>query len=136
MRNDLRILIVDDEESIRNLLGDFISEHYPDVLLAENALKATEKLQEYPVDVILTDLVMPEMTGRDLLKVVQERYPNTIVIVMTGHASVESAVDAMRLGAFDYLVKPFNLSEAEITIERAGELLRLRKENARLIEDL
>ena len=136
MADNLSILVVDDEESIRSILAEFLSEEYKDVSVAPSGRKAQQVLDESPVDIIITDMVMPDIGGLDLLKKVQENFRDTIVIVMTGYASVESAVEAMRLGAFDYLVKPFNLSEAQITVQRAVELLNLRKENARLIENL
>jgi len=131
-----RILIVDDEDSIRELLGEFLSEHYSEVQLACDGREAVAILEEHPVDIVMTDLVMPEISGLDLMKRVQDQNKDTVVIVMTGYASVKSAVEAMRLGAFDYLIKPFNLSESLMTLERASELIDLKREKAKLVDEL
>ena len=103
----IRLLVVDDEESIRKLcvtigesLGFSCSE-------AENAESALALLEEQPAHMILTDMVMPRMSGLDFLERVKKLLPRTEVALMTGHGSIETAVKAMKLGAYDYIAKPF-----------------------------
>ena len=137
MNEDLRIrlLIVDDEQSIRQLcmtvgeaLGFICME-------ADGGESALALLEEQPAHIILTDMVMPNMSGLTFLERVKKMLPRTEVAVMTGHGSVETAVQAMKLGAYDYISKPFSpLEELRLFLRRMAEKVRLVEENEFLRE--
>ena len=137
MSEDLRIrlLVVDDEESIRRLCMT-VGEALGFVCLqAENGEAALALLEEQPVHMILTDLVMPHMSGLEFLERVKKIMPRTEMAVMTGHGSVETAVQAMKLGAYDYISKPFSpLEELRLFLRRMAEKVRLVEENQFLRE--
>jgi DNA-binding NtrC family response regulator len=136
MSDDLKIklLVVDDEQSIRRLcmtigaaLGFECSE-------AESAEAAVTQLETAAPDLVLTDLKLPTQSGVDLLKQVRTLLPRTEMAIMTGHGSVESAVDAMKLGAYDYIEKPFRVEKLRLLLQRMAEKVRLVNENAFLRE--
>lgn len=112
------ILVVDDELLIRDLLYDFFSEHGWEISIAENGQKAYEILSQKKVDIVLTDLKMPEMDGLTLTGLVMEEYPDIPVVIMTGFPSVDSAVSALRKKVADYIIKPFNINQLYKTVER------------------
>jgi len=126
----IRFLIVDDEQSIRKLcmtVGESLGFSCMEANSAESALAL---LEEQPVHMILTDMVMPNMSGLDFLGKVKKLFPRTEVAVMTGHGSVETAVQAMKLGAYDYISKPFSpLEELRLFLRRMGEKVLLVEEN-------
>jgi DNA-binding NtrC family response regulator len=126
----IRLLVVDDEESIRRLCMT-VGEALGFVCLqAENGEAALALLEEQPTHMILTDLVMPQMSGLEFLERVKKMTPRTEVAVMTGHGSVETAVQAMKLGAYDYIAKPFSpLEELRLFLRRMAEKVRLVEEN-------
>lgn len=131
-----RILVIDDEESIRELLRDFLESKGLEVVTATDGESGIKLLKEDKFDLFLLDLMMPGISGMDVLR---EAYTDKIdvsSIVITAHASVQTAVEAMRLGAFDYVTKPFNLEEFYITIKRALDMSRLQEENIRLKREL
>ena len=123
-----RILVVDDEirmcDSVRILLG----EHNYRIETCASAREAVAWLEHNRCDLMLLDLMMPEMDGFDLLDFVKDRYPDVTVIMMTGHASIESAVEALKRGAYDYLGKPFEHDELVKRVENALDQKRLRAE--------
>jgi len=130
----LRFLIVDDEQSIRRLcmtvgqgLGYVCAE-------AETAESALEALEMNPPDLIVTDLKLPSLSGTDLLRKTKELLPRTEVAIMTGHGSIETAVDAMRQGAYDYIEKPFRVERLRQLLQRMAEKVRLVTENQFLRE--
>jgi DNA-binding NtrC family response regulator len=132
MSDDLKIklLVVDDEQSIRRLcmtigtsLGFACDE-------AESAETAATRLETNPPDVVLTDLKLPNQSGVELLKQLKTVLPRTEVAIMTGHGSIESAVDAMKLGAYDYIEKPFRVEKMRLLLQRMAEKVRLVNENA------
>ena len=126
----IRLLVVDDEESIRRLCMT-VGEALGFVCLqAENGEAAMALLEEQPTHMILTDLVMPQMSGLEFLERVKKMTPRTEIAVMTGHGSVETAVQAMKLGAYDYIAKPFSpLEELRLFLRRMAEKVRLVEEN-------
>jgi len=130
------ILVIDDNEDIRSLLGDFLGAGGFEVTEAKDGESGMEMLRRQKFDLYLVDLVMPGKGGFDVLREVKELSIDTPAIVITGNGSIESAVDAMRLGAFDYIEKPFNLEALRITIDRALSHKRLEKENANLKRQL
>jgi two-component system response regulator AtoC len=130
----LRFLIVDDEQSIRRLcmtvgqgLGFVCAE-------AETAESALESLDTTPPDIVVTDLKLPSLSGTDLLRKIREQLPRAETAIMTGHGSIESAVDAMRQGAYDYIEKPFRVERLRQLLQRMAEKVRLVTENQFLRE--
>jgi len=105
------ILIVDDELLIRDLLYDFFQGQGWDISVAENGEKALEILRSQKIDLVLTDIRMPQMDGLELTSEMRESYPDIPVVLMTGYPSVESAVTALRYKAADYITKPFNINQ-------------------------
>jgi len=132
----MKILLVDDESSIRVTLGNALNEAGHRVVLAASAGEAREKLAADGFDCVITDLRLPDASGADLLREVKSSSPATTVFVITGHGSIESAVEAMRLGAADYITKPFLNEDLLLRIERIERVRRLEEENRRLREEL
>lgn len=131
-----KILVVDDEILIRNFLAETLQRRKLKVTTAENGNKALALLKNQSFDLILTDMKMPDITGIDVLRKAKELSPNTIVVIMTAFGSIENAVEAMRLGAFNYLVKPFSPDAIEALIEKADEYLSLVEDNHSLKQQL
>ena len=111
------ILVVDDELLIRDLLYDFFNNQGWDISIAENGERALEILNTKKIDIVLTDLKMPNMDGLDLTNHVKESHPEMPVVIMTGYPSVDSAVTALRQKVADYIIKPFNINQLYKTIE-------------------
>ncbi len=128
------ILIVDDERSIRVGLNGLLSKEGYEVSLAENGAEALRMLVSQPFDLVLTDLRMPGLDGVSLLKQVKTQYPDVVVIMMTAYGSEKIAVEAMKAGAYDYLVKPFDNDEVRIILQQALEQAALRREVRQLRE--
>jgi two-component system response regulator HydG len=128
----VRVLIVDDDEAHAEALADSleIDGHHCETVHSGNA--AIERLGEDTFDAVLTDLVMPDLSGIDVLKAVGGLQPDCAVILVTGHESLKTAVDAMRHGAADYLAKPVDISELRARLSRAVEAGRLRRANTEL----
>lgn len=131
-----KILIVDDEMLVRTFLAETLRRKNLDVLIAESGEKAYALLKEHTFDLIITDMKMPNMSGIDLLKKVKELSPQTIVVVITAYGSIENAVEAMRLGAFTYLIKPFPPDTIEAIIDKAREHQSLVEENSYLRQQM
>lgn len=121
------ILIIDDEEDILDTLSDVVSKWGYLPIVARDGQDALNKFDEVPIDLILSDIRMPKVDGLSLLDRIKKISPETIVILLTGYPSVETAVKAMKQGAFDYLTKPINLDELKLKIERGFERMRLNK---------
>ncbi|MBN1477432.1 sigma-54-dependent Fis family transcriptional regulator [Candidatus Sumerlaeota bacterium] len=134
----IRILIADDEANTLEGLRWALEGEGEDMAIAtaRDGEQAWQALRADPADLVLTDLKMPRLSGMDLLRRVKESSPETEVIVLTGHGTVESAVEAMKLGAADYLLKPINIEELRITVRRVLESARLRHENEALRRQL
>jgi len=115
-----RILIVDDEIEITEILADLLSEVY-DCLRAGSAEEALQRLTEHEFQLVISDITMPGMSGLDMIPHVKELSPDTVVVMISGMQTVESAIGALRLGAFDYLMKPFDLRQVEAVVKRALE---------------
>ena len=130
------VLIVDDQEMVRGLCQQVIESLGYEPYLAESGEQALEILDSSAVDIVITDLKMPGMSGIELLERIKSRSPRVEVVVMTGYASVASAVQAMKLGASDYIVKPFGADEVKLLIERLVNTLDLKDENRYLREKL
>jgi putative nucleotidyltransferase with HDIG domain len=133
-----RILIVDDQDDIRCVLNDLLSEQY-DCSQAGSATEALSLLREQDFQLVLSDITMPGMTGLEMIPHVQELAPDTVVVMISGMQTVESAIEALRLGAFDYLVKPFDLRQVEAGVKRALEhraLLVAKRQHEERLEEL
>ena len=131
-----RILVVDDEQVIREILADFLSMEGFIVRTAEDGGSALVELSRNHYDLVLSDLKMPNMGGLELQAAIQKHTPNVVTVIMTGFGTVETAIDAMKQGAYDYILKPFKVEEVVHTIRRGLEKQRLRTENIRLKEAL
>ena len=131
-----RILVVDDEQVIREILADFLTMEGFVVETAANGEQALAALSKDHYELVLSDLKMPAMGGLELLAAIQTHTPNVVTVIMTGFGTVETAIDAMKRGAYDYILKPFKVEEVVHTIRRGLEKRKLQAENFRLKEAL
>jgi response regulator RpfG family c-di-GMP phosphodiesterase len=131
-----RILIVDDEPCVRQLLAEVLSQDGYECIAAENGRAALDHLQHERIPIIISDIRMPKLDGLDLLREVKKRYPFTEVIMATAVNETNRAVEAMRLGAYDYVVKPFDVRAVSASVRRALERRRLLLENREYHERL
>ena len=129
-----RLLVVDDEQSIRRLCMTIGNSLGFTCAEAESAEAALARLEAEIPDLVLTDLKLPTQSGVELLRQVKSLLPRTEIAIMTGHGSIESAVDAMKLGAYDYIEKPFRVEKMRMLLQRMAEKVRLVTENAFLRE--
>jgi DNA-binding response OmpR family regulator len=133
---NLRILIAEDDPNLGEALVSYLQEKGYAVDLARHGGEALSLISRRHYSLILTDLVMPEADGLAVLRAARRENPAALVVIMTGHASLASALQATREGAYDYLRKPFNLQEIEVAVDNAARLLDLREENGRLLAKL
>jgi len=131
-----RVLLVDDEQSIRTTLGEFLCAGGYQVKTAEDAETAKKLLQENAFGVVVSDIVLPRLSGVDLLHFIREAAPHVQVIMMTGEPTVETAAEAVRAGASDYLTKPVGKNAILRSVKHAGQVKRLKEENRRYQEGL
>jgi DNA-binding NtrC family response regulator len=131
-----RVLVVDDEPHQRDILQMILEGEGYDATVAGNARQAMDEARSGSFDVVLTDLKMPDKSGIELLSELQKTQPGVCVVLMTAHGSIDSAVEAMRRGAFDYLTKPLERDELLLVLKRALERTRLVRENRMLHEQL
>jgi two-component system response regulator AtoC len=131
-----RVLFVDDDEAFRDALAEALRHSGFDVREASSAEQALRKVDQGAYDVALVDLKLPGLSGEDLVQELQERAPSTEIIVLTGHATVESAVRTLKDGAYDFLTKPCSFEELETTLERAHEKRTLVRDNRVLQREL
>jgi two-component system response regulator HydG len=130
------VLIVDDEDTTRNLCRDVVADAGLRTRAASTTEQALEILDQHPVDLVITDLRVPQVGGLELLKRVRESYPQAAVIVLTQYGTIESAVEATRMGAADYVTKPFHVPELRNKIDRVVRSLEIDQENRVLREQL
>ncbi len=128
----VHILLVDDEPNLLRVVRRILRRRGAEVESAGDGVEALAKLDSFPADLILTDLKMPEMGGVELLQELRRRGIEAAVLVLTGHGTMETAIEAMRLGARDYLLKPCDPDEILLVCQRELEAFRLRRENLRL----
>ena len=124
-----RILVADDERSIRELLAIVLRRDGYEVILAENGRTALSVLEQEPVDLLISDIKMPDMSGVEVLRAAKQVDQDILGIMITAFASTESAVEALRMGAYDYVSKPFDVDELKIIVRNALERRQLRQEN-------
>lgn len=123
------ILFVDDDQQILEIVSTYLSRFGYQVDTVNNGMVAIDKIQEKDYAVVFTDLIMPEISGLDLLKAVKKSNPSTEIIIVTGYGTIESAIEALKLGGYDYLQKPINFERLKILIERIIERKKLQLEN-------
>ena len=126
------ILLVDDDASLRRVLAHHLTEAGYRVLTAVDGKAGLDLFTEEQVEMVITDIRMPEMSGLDLLRRIRVMNPETVVLVITAHGSIETAVEAMKLGAHDYITKPFNREELLLTVAKSLEYTALVRENRSL----
>lgn len=131
-----RVLVVDDEESIREFLNIMLRKEGYDVTCVEDGQKAIDILKKKSFEMIISDLQMPHVTGLELLKFVKENYPDLLFMLITAFGTTETAVEAMKAGAYDYITKPFKLDEVRINIANALRSKTLETENRSLKKEL
>jgi len=130
------ILLVDDKSSMRKVLRQTLEGEGNTILEAEDGEKALEMIKAKHVDLIISDIKMPKLDGMSLLKMIKELDNEIVVIIMTAYATIETAVEAMKLGAYDYITKPFSTEQVKITVDKAIERQKLVYENKYLREKL
>lgn len=123
-----KVLVVDDEKLICDMLKTELEKNNYDVTVVNNSKDAIKAIEYTHFDIVLLDLMLPKITGLDLLSLIKEKSPETVVIIITAYGSAESAVKAMKLGAFDYITKPFSMEEMLVVIKKAEEYSRKLKE--------
>jgi DNA-binding NtrC family response regulator len=131
-----RILVIDDEMIVCESCKRILEEEGYEVDTALSGREALEKMKETPFDIVITDLKMPVIDGMEVLRTIRKEYPEVIVIMITGFSTVETAVEAMKLGAFDYIPKPFTPDEVSIVVKKAIEKKNLLLENIYLRQEL
>jgi DNA-binding NtrC family response regulator len=136
MASPVRILVVDDDEITCNLLEEVLSKEGYRVQIALNGREAIEKGELQPYDVVLTDIRMLEVDGMEVLQAYKKKSPQTVIIMMTAFGSIETAIRAIKEGAYDYVSKPFKLDEIKLTIQRSLEQKRLAEENLHYRQEL
>ncbi|MBC7359178.1 MAG: sigma-54-dependent Fis family transcriptional regulator [Desulfacinum sp.] len=128
----MRVLVIDDEVSIRKLAERELTAPHRTVTTAESVAAAEKLVSEESFDVIVADIRLPDGDGLDLLSLFRQTLPDVEVILITGYGTVESALKAMKLGAYDYITKPFELERLEVVLDKAFERVCLKRENRRL----
>src|SRR5499427_9579931 len=131
-----RILVVDDEKVIREILADFLSMEGYVVHAVEDGVEAMKELHRRSYNLVISDLKMPNMGGLELIAKVTEESIPVLTVIMTGFGTVETAIEAMKKGAYDYILKPFKVEEVVHVVQRGLDRQRLQAENIRLREAL
>jgi len=121
------VLIVDDDPDVLSMLERLLKKLEYNPLVAKNGEEAVQIIDRNKIDVVVSDLVMPEMDGMELLKRVKSRKGDVPFVMITGHPTIETAVEAIKKGAYDYITKPFQVEEVQIKIDRALEKRGLRR---------
>src|SRR5438105_14488637 len=131
-----RVLVVDDEKVIREILSDFLTMEGYVVRTVEDGQSALRELQRRSYNLVISDLKMPNMGGLELLEQISENNLNVLTVIMTGFGTVETAIEAMKKGAYDYILKPFKVEEVVHVVQRGLEKQRLMHENIQLKESI
>lgn len=128
MKNKATILVIDDEQGLRDMLSFSLQKEDYIVLTAQNGTEGLNKVAEQKIDIVITDIKMPEMDGITVLGKIKEIKPEIEVIVATGYGTMETAIESLRKGAYDYINKPFNLDELTFLLEKACETKQLKSQ--------
>lgn len=131
-----KLLIIDDEKNIREGLQRALTLDGYDVMLASDGREALDRIDEGDIDLVITDLKMPRLSGEELMKDALENYPYLPIIILTGHGTIENAVEAMRNGAYDFITKPLNIDKLSLIVKRALENSSLKRQNRELLNQL
>ena len=131
-----QILVVEDSKPLREMLVHVLKDEQTHADSAKDGKEALDRYYNAPYDLIITDLNMPELTGIELIKKIREQDDLVEFIIITGYASLESAVEAIKAGAFDYIVKPFKVEELKVAVRNVRDKLILKKKNKALMEKL
>jgi DNA-binding NtrC family response regulator len=134
--DSFRVLIVDDNREIRSILEEYLREEGYLASGAGNAQEALDMQTQMAFDLVITDLNMPGMTGIDLIKEINKGEQSTEFIIITGYASLDTAIEAVKAGAFDYIVKPFRIEELKVVIKNVKDKVMLKKANQQLFDKL
>ena len=132
----IQVLVAEDDEPLREILGDFLKSPDRKIVACRNGEEALHALDADPFDLVISDLMMPGADGLEVLRKAKTLAPECVVIIMTGYASLDTAIRAIRGGAYDYVRKPFKLEEMEIVIHNACEKILLVRENGFLLRRL
>ena len=134
--HQINILIVDDEKDVADILKDCISDEERSIDVCYDGLDGIDHIQKNSYDLVIVDLVMPKVGGLDVLKYAKVANPEVLVIIITGYASVETAIMAVREGAYDYIRKPCKLEEIKIVVDNAIDKIKLFRENKGLLKEI
>jgi DNA-binding NtrC family response regulator len=132
----IKILIVDDDRTIADIFRDLVLETGREVDVCYDGVSALDAIERIVYDLIVLDLVMPRVGGLEVLRFAKKSNPDVIVIITTGYASIETAIAAIKEGAYDYIRKPCKLEEIKIAVENAIERVKLLRENKKLLQQL
>ncbi len=132
----IRVIVVDDDISILRILKQLLKDKGYEVITASDGKEAIELISNSDFDLVITDLMMPKSDGLEVLKKAKNKNSRTQVIMITGFATLDSAIEALKLGAFDYIRKPFKLAELNVTIRNAVDKIHLIKSNEMLLKHL
>jgi signal transduction histidine kinase len=130
----MRVLLIDDEANVRQPLGMHLQDMGHDVRSAGSGEEGVWKLEERPADLVITDIKMPGISGLEVLRKVRDRWPGTEVVLITGFGTMEDALEALRLGAYDFLLKPVRLARLELLVNHCEERIRFSQDNRALRE--
>ncbi|MBN2788704.1 MAG: response regulator, partial [Candidatus Delongbacteria bacterium] len=130
-----KILVIDDEQELREFVSMSLELNDYDTVEAENGKDALAKIEQNDFDCIVSDVEMPHMTGPEFLKAFREKNTIIPVIMLTGVKNLNTVIEVMKLGAQDYLVKPINVDELLISVEKSIEFKRLKEENIKLLQE-
>ncbi|ACL02353.1 MULTISPECIES: response regulator [Desulfatibacillum] len=129
----IRCVIVDDDRAVGALLAELVGRDNVEVETFTDSRKAVEAIGDRPADIVITDLMMPDVDGLEVLSRAKESNPDVVVIIVTGHGTLESAIEAIKEGAYNYIRKPFKLQEMEICFNNAADKISLVRENKHLM---
>ena len=132
----INILVVDDEKDVADILTDCISGKERSIDVCYDGLEGIDHIQNNFYDLIIADLVMPKVGGLDVLKYAKKTNPDVLVIIITGYASLETAIMAVKEGAYDYIRKPCKLEEIRIAVDNAIDKIKLFRENRELLKEI
>ena len=127
MNEKTSVLVVDDEKVVREGCKRVLTGKDYHVLTAENGEQAMETLSKEPIDIVLLDLKMPVMSGEEVLEKTNVEYPDIPIIIITGHGTIDTAVECMKKGAYDFITKPFQVDQFLLTVERGAEKRKLEQ---------
>jgi len=132
----IQILVVDDDRGITALLKKYLTNGGHDVTICNDGTSAKQQIETRRFGILIVDMMLPDASGVDILKYARGLDPDVLVIIITGYASIESAIAAVREGAYDYLRKPFKLEELGIAVNQAADKIKVLRENRRLLNKL